>query len=128
MRESQKNLLTNSHETARITALKDQVRTTHITIRAQGSRMIRVTLSDLARVPVERLAQLLLEWAAEDHSLLGRLHATVSETSGADSPIEPPPPAKISDIVGNSAAMQHVAGVLDRYAKTDEPVLITGES
>jgi transcriptional regulator with PAS, ATPase and Fis domain len=90
--------------------------------------MIRVTVNDLARVPVERLAQLLLEWAAEDHSLLSRLHATVSETSGADTLSEPPSPARISDIVGNSAAMQHVADVLDRYAKTEEPVLITGES
>jgi transcriptional regulator with PAS, ATPase and Fis domain len=90
--------------------------------------MIRVTLSDLARVPVERLAQLLLEWAAEDHSLLSRLHATLSEAGSADALSEPPPPARISDIVGNSPAMRHVADVLDRYAKTDEPVLITGES
>ena len=46
--------------------------------------MIRVTLSDLSRVPVERLAQLLLEWAAEDHGLLSRLHATVSLASDHD--------------------------------------------
>jgi len=90
--------------------------------------MIRVTLSDLARVPVERLAQLLLEWASEDHSLLSRLHATVSEAEGVDMQSELPSPARISDIVGTSPAMQHVADVLDRYAKTDEPVLITGES
>jgi len=90
--------------------------------------MIRVTLSDLARVPVERLAQLLLEWASEDHSLLSRLHATVSAAEGADTQSEPPSPARISDIVGTSPAMQHVADLLDRYAKTDEPVLITGES
>ena len=90
--------------------------------------MIRVTLSDLARVPVERLAQLLLEWASEDHSLLSRLHATVSEAEVVDTQSELPSPAGISDIVGTSPAMQHVADVLDRYAKTDEPVLITGES
>src|SRR5690242_18227154 len=93
MRESQKNLLTSSHETARITALKDQLPNhTHISRRAQGSRMIRVTLSDLARVPVERLAQLLLEWAAEDHSLLSRLHATLSEAEGAEAQSELPSP------------------------------------
>jgi transcriptional regulator with PAS, ATPase and Fis domain len=87
--------------------------------------MIRVTLSDLSRVPVERLAQLLLEWAAEDHSLLGRLHATVAQSHDGGAQPEAIAP---SDIIGGSAPMQHVAGMLDRYAKTDEPVLITGES
>ena len=42
---------------------------------------MRVTLNDLSRLPVERLARLLLEWAAEDHSLLSRLHATLRDTA-----------------------------------------------
>ena len=54
---------------------------------SQASGMVRVTLSDLSRVPVERLAQLLLEWAAEDRTLLNRLEATISE---AECTPEPP--------------------------------------
>jgi transcriptional regulator with PAS, ATPase and Fis domain len=91
--------------------------------------MMRVTLGDLSRVPVERLARLLLEWAAEDHSLLSRLHATISLANGDDAPAEHSAPANgRSAIIGSGAAMRHVAEMLDRYAKTDEPVLITGES
>ena len=91
--------------------------------------MIRVTLSDLSRVPVERLAQLLLEWAAEDHGLLSRLHATVSRISDNDAmPGNSLSSDDRSDIIGASEAMRHVAEMLDRYAKTDEPILITGES
>jgi transcriptional regulator with PAS, ATPase and Fis domain len=52
------------------------------------------------------------------------LHATVSLATDSDvSPIDGG-----SEVVGSSAAMQHVHEMLDRYAKTDEPVLITGES
>lgn len=91
--------------------------------------MTRVTLGDLSRVPVERLAQLLLEWAAEDHNLLRRLHATVSlATDNAMLLGQTAPADGGSEIVGSSAAMRHVNEMLDRYAKTDEPVLITGES
>ncbi len=91
--------------------------------------MVRVTLSDLSRVPVERLAQLLLEWAAEDHRLLSRLRATLTQANGDDTqPIAMPLPGKASEIIGASPSMLHIAGILDRYAKTDEPVLITGES
>jgi transcriptional regulator with PAS, ATPase and Fis domain len=91
--------------------------------------MIRVTLSDLARLPVERLAQLLLEWAAEDHSLLSRLSEAVSATSDAfSSAARSEPAAAGSAIIGPSVAMRHVTGMLDRYAMTNEPVLITGES
>jgi transcriptional regulator with PAS, ATPase and Fis domain len=90
--------------------------------------MIQVTLSDLARVPVERLAQLLLEWAAEDHSLLSRLHATVTQTNDGNALAGAPPPNTTSEIIGSSPAMQHVAEMLHRYARTDDPVLITGES
>ena len=97
--------------------------------RAQASLMIRVTLSDLSRVPVERLAQLLLEWAAENHGLLSRLHATVSRISDKETmPGSSPSSDDRSAIIGDSKAMRHVADMLDRYAKTDEPVLITGES
>ena len=91
--------------------------------------MVRVTLSDLSHVPVERLAQILLEWAAEDHRLLSRLHATMTQANGADAPSEATPsPGKTSELIGSSPSMLHIAGMLDRYAKTDEPVLITGES
>ena len=47
-------------------------------------RMLRVTLSELSRLPVERLAKLLMEWAIEDQRLLVRLHATLEES-------QPPP-------------------------------------
>ena len=91
--------------------------------------MIRVTLSDLSRVPVERLAQLLLEWAAEDRGLLSRLHATVSLAGDhAATPEDSPPSVDGPNIIATSEAMRHVAEMLDRYAKTDEPILITGES
>jgi transcriptional regulator with PAS, ATPase and Fis domain len=71
----------------------------------------------------------LLEWAAEDRGLLSRLHATVSLVSDHDAtPEDSPPSDDRSDIIGASEAMRHVAEMLDRYAKTDEPVLITGES
>jgi transcriptional regulator with PAS, ATPase and Fis domain len=89
--------------------------------------MIRVTFSDLARLPVERLAKLLMERAAEDPMLLGRLHATITEqvpfapTAHANS-------ASSAKIVGSSAAIRHVAEMIKRFVRTDEPVLITGES
>src|SRR5580698_8022177 len=96
---------------------------------AQASLMMRVTLGDLSRVPVERLARLLLEWAAEDHNLLKRLHATVAPTTDNDELHgQKAPTDSRSEIIGSSAAMRHVNEMLDRYAKTDEPVLITGES
>ena len=93
------------------------------------SALMRVTLNDLSRLPVDRLARLLLEWAAEDHSLLSRLHATLRDT--ADVAVPPASPSPInarSEIIGQSAPVQHVVQMLQRYATTDEPVLITGES
>jgi len=102
--------------------------------------MVRVTLADVTRLPMERLAQLLMEWAAEDQTLLARLHATVSGADGASispavgaqaepaTPTAPKSEPLKSDIVGESAAMQCVSEMLQRYAQTDEPVLITGES
>jgi transcriptional regulator with PAS, ATPase and Fis domain len=102
--------------------------------------MVRVTLAEVSRLPVERLAQLLMEWAADDRTLLSRLHETISGVDDTESPAEPAgsdgppapaplmPPARKSEIVGQSIAMQHMSQVLHRYAQTDEPVLITGES
>jgi transcriptional regulator with PAS, ATPase and Fis domain len=89
--------------------------------------MIRVTFNDLARLPVDRLAKLLMERAAEDPMLLGRLHATITEKT------EPVASAHTSSgngaqIVGSSAAIRHVAEMIKRFMRTDEPVLITGES
>ena len=42
--------------------------------------MLRVTLSELSRLPVDRLAKLLMEWAIEDQRLLVRLHETLEES------------------------------------------------
>ena len=76
-----------------------------------------------------------MEWAAEDQTLLSRLHATISgagdasRSSAADArPATAAPAASKSEIVGESTAMQHVSGMLQHYAQTNEPVLITGES
>ncbi len=89
--------------------------------------MVRVTFSDLARLPVDRLAKLLMERAAEDPMLLGRLHATIAEQNPG-TPAAPRSSASGAQIVGNSPAMRHVAEMIKRFMRTDEPVLITGES
>ena len=96
--------------------------------------MFRVTLSDLSRVPVERLAQLLMERAAEDRTLLSRLEATISEANvarsadGGDRSVPTPSGDVKSDLIGQSIVIRRVADLLRRFAQTDEPVLITGES
>jgi transcriptional regulator with PAS, ATPase and Fis domain len=91
--------------------------------------MVRVTFNDLSRLPVERLARLLMERAAEDPMLLDRLHATVTEgRAAATAPDQPPPGRGSTQIVGNSPAMRNVAAMIARFVRTDEPVLITGES
>jgi transcriptional regulator with PAS, ATPase and Fis domain len=108
------------------TAIKNPFATS-VAIHSEVPAMIRVTFNDLARLPVERLAKLLMECAAEDPMLLGRLHATISEAV----PLAPPAPAPSASgakIVGTSAAIQHVAEMIKRFVRTDEPVLITGES
>ncbi len=99
--------------------------------------MVRVTLTDLSRLPPERLAKLLLEWAAQDRTLLSRLHGTIAEAAPADGtsrevPLTPqrapgqgPGPV---ELVGNSPEMLQLAAMIGRFAKTDEPVLIAGES
>jgi transcriptional regulator with PAS, ATPase and Fis domain len=92
------------------------------------SHMLRVTLSDLSRLPVERLAQLLMEWAAEDQRLLVRLHATLERSAAAEPQGPEQPHASQVAIIGHSPAMQHVAALIQRFARTDEPVLLTGES
>jgi transcriptional regulator with PAS, ATPase and Fis domain len=91
---------------------------------------VRVTLNDLSRLPVERLARLLLERAAEDPMLLSRLHATIEEAVPAApvaaSVASPAGPA--AAVIGESPRMRHVAELIRRFTRTDEPVLITGES
>ncbi|HQT78745.1 MAG TPA: sigma-54 dependent transcriptional regulator [Rhodopila sp.] len=82
---------------------------------------MRVSVDDLARVSPQRLARLLLDRAAEDPTLLGRLYETVELRSGAARPDQPA-------IVGASAAMRQVIALVRRFEQTDEPVLITGES
>ncbi|HEY1413994.1 MAG TPA: sigma-54 dependent transcriptional regulator [Rhodopila sp.] len=83
--------------------------------------MARVSFDDLARVPAQRLARLLLERAAEDPTLLARLYQTIDRDQPA---ARPEPPA----IVGDSVAMRRVTALVQRFEQTDEPVLITGES
>ena len=85
--------------------------------------MLRVTLSELSRLPVDRLAKLLMEWAIEDQRLLVRLHETLEESQPPRSMV-----VTTSDIIGQSAAMRHVSELIGRFARTGEPVLITGES
>jgi transcriptional regulator with PAS, ATPase and Fis domain len=91
--------------------------------------MLRVTLGDLSRVPVERLAQLLMEWALRDPTLLTRLHATIEESSkfSAGAAVEPSQDTN-PDLIGKSAAIQLASEMIIRFARTEEPVLITGES
>jgi transcriptional regulator with PAS, ATPase and Fis domain len=86
-----------------------------------GASVNRVSFDDLARVPAQRLARLLLERAAEDPTLLNRLYETVDPLKDTQ---RPEPPA----IVGESPAMRRVAALVRRFEQTDEPVLITGES
>nr|WP_294521653.1 sigma-54 dependent transcriptional regulator [uncultured Rhodopila sp.] len=80
-----------------------------------------VSFDDLARVPAQRLARLLLERAAEDPTLLSRLYETVDRGTVAAKSIT-------QAIVGDSPAMRRIAALLGRFGQTDEPVLITGES
>ncbi len=93
------------------------------------STTVRVTFKDLSRLPVERLARLLLDRAAEDPMLLSRLHASIEE--GSPSVAGPASPQLSSDtvrLVGESAAMSQVTQLIKRFTRTDEPVLVTGES
>jgi len=94
-----------------------------------ASPVVRVTLNDLSRLPVERLARLLLEHAAEDPMLLTRLHATIEEgTPGVARIAAASPPSGPAHVVGESPAMRHVGELIRRFARSDDPVLITGES
>ncbi|HEX3573026.1 MAG TPA: sigma 54-interacting transcriptional regulator [Rhodopila sp.] len=83
--------------------------------------MARVSFDDLARVPAQRLARLLLDRAAEDPTLLARLYQTID--AGQKTRRHEPPA-----IVGDSPAMRRVTALVHRFEQTDEPVLITGES
>jgi transcriptional regulator with PAS, ATPase and Fis domain len=87
----------------------------------EGAAVTRVSFDELARVPAQRLARLLLERAAEDPTLLSRLYETLGLPK--DTPRIGSPP-----IVGDSPAMRQVASFVRRFEQTDEPVLITGES
>src|SRR5690242_10827788 len=91
--------------------------------------MLRVTLSELSRVPVERLAQLLMEWALQDQDLLTRLHATIEESNlpSTDTVVSQALDEQF-DLIGQSAAIRHASEMIIRFARTEEPVLITGES
>jgi transcriptional regulator with PAS, ATPase and Fis domain len=76
----------------------------------------------LTRLPVRRLARLLLDRAAEDPTLLGRIYETIDRA-------EPAPAAPVfPGIVGTSASMRQVADLIRRFGQTEDPVLVTGES
>ena len=94
-----------------------------------ASPVVRVTLNDLSRLPVERLARLLLERAAEDPMLLTRLHATIEEgTPGVARIAGAAPSLGPAHVVGQSPTMRHAGELIRRFARSDDPVLITGES
>ncbi len=96
----------------------------------QGAAVARVSFDDLARVPAQRLARLLLDRAAEDPTLLNRLYETVDPAREPPRNTQPAnaPPVSAPFIVGGSPAMRHVTALVHRFEQTDEPVLITGES
>jgi transcriptional regulator with PAS, ATPase and Fis domain len=87
----------------------------------KDAAVARVSFDDLARVPAQRLARLLLDRAAEDPTLLARLYQTID--AGQKTRRHEPPA-----IVGDSPAMRRVTALVHRFEQTDEPVLITGES
>jgi transcriptional regulator with PAS, ATPase and Fis domain len=87
----------------------------------EGAAVTRVSFDELARVPAQRLARLLLERAAEDPTLLSRLYETLGLPKDT-------PRIGSLPIVGDSPAMRQVASLVRRFEQTDEPVLITGES
>ena len=90
--------------------------------------MVRVSLSDLSRLPVERLARLLMDRASEDPMLLGRLHETIVAENAAPAVRPARSSQRETTIVGTSPAIRHVTEMIRRFVRTDEPVLITGES
>jgi transcriptional regulator with PAS, ATPase and Fis domain len=94
---------------------------TRVSSCVEGTSITRVSFDDLARVPAQRLARLLLERAAEDPTLLSRLYETVDVQRDAPRPQRPA-------IISESPAMRRVAELARRFEQTDEPVLITGES
>jgi transcriptional regulator with PAS, ATPase and Fis domain len=87
---------------------------------------MRVTLGDLSQLPVDKLARLLMEIAAGDHTLLARLQATIGENS-RNAPYAQTPGGKC-EFLGDSPPVRRVTEMIERFARTDEPVLITGES
>jgi transcriptional regulator with PAS, ATPase and Fis domain len=94
--------------------------------------MLSVSLTDLSRLPPERLAKLLLEWAARDRTLLSRLHGTIAEAAPPDSVSQAVVPPETAGapvaLVGGTPEMLQLAAMIERFARTDEPVLIAGES
>ena len=85
-----------------------------------GTAGTRVSVDDLARLPAQRLARLLLERAAEDPTLLNRLYETLEPLKALRS--------ELPAIVGDSPTMRQVASLVRRFEQTDDPVLITGKA
>jgi transcriptional regulator with PAS, ATPase and Fis domain len=117
----------------------------------EGASVTRVSIDDLARVPAQQLARLLLERAAEDPTLLSRLYETIGpqadlratdglgrerpardrlarERPATEGQAATKAAAAVTAIVGESPAMRRLAVLVRRFDQTDEPVLITGES
>lgn len=97
----------------------------------------RITFEDLARLPAQRLARLLLDRAAEDPTLLSRLYDTIDQGSAPAAMMRRSAavggrPVDMNlggdSIVGESVAMRRVTALISRFGQTDDPVLITGES
>ncbi len=107
-----------------------------VSLYADVAPVTRITFEDLARLPARRLARLLLDRAAEDPTLLGRLYDFIDRecASVAAAPIAAHDNGGIGksilgkNIVGQSGAMRRVAGLINRFELTDDPILITGES
>ena len=77
--------------------------------------MIWVTFSDLSRLPVERLAKLLMERAAEDPMLLSRLHAYAGRAKLRRATGGHAQRRAVTRIVGTSQAIRHVAEMIKRF-------------
>ncbi len=71
---------------------------THILSCVEKTSVARVSFDDLARVPAQRLARLLLDRAAEDPNLLARLYETV------DVRRDVPHPTRPGWLIGNHSA------------------------
>ncbi len=90
----------------------------------------RLTRDGLAGLGTQRLAELLLQEARRNGSLLKRLQKALEARGDADPRLGEPEEAgwDESHMVGTSPPMGAVFHAIRKFAVTDAPVLITGES